>query len=369
MPFKQLNRKDLKIKKLSERPNKVYIEKDYIPLDKIYPSYEDVEKNVFNETVERIVLAKKNKRPVILVFGAHSIKNGLSPVMQELMKGGWVTHLATNGAGVIHDWEFSFQGKSSEDVKTNVDLGQFGIWDETGFFINLSIIIGAYEGLGYGESVGSMIHHEGLVIPTVSFLKENIPLWLNSDPAKASSAIDLMQRIQEFKIPEGFLAIPHLFKKYSAQAKAYELKIPFTAHPMFGHDIIYNHPMNLGSAIGRTAERDFLSISHNIHQLEGGVYLSIGSSVMSPMVFEKAFSMAQNLEIQKNKHINNHYILVADLAESKWDWKKGEPPATDPAYYFRYCKTFSRMGGSMNYLSTDNGRFLTLLYQSLIREK
>lgn len=365
MPFKQLDRSRLNIKKLGDRPNKVNIEKDIIPLDKKFPHYEGIQKEVFDETVSRIKGARKNNRPVMLVFGAHSIKNGLSPVMQELMKKGWVTHLATNGAGVIHDWEFSYQGKSSEDVKTNVDMGQFGIWDETGYFINLSIIVGAYEGLGYGESVGSMIQNEGLHIPSISFLKENINKWVVSDPAKAASAIDLMQRISEFKISEGFLAIPHPFKKFSAQAKAFELKIPFTSHPMIGHDIIYNHPMNLGSAIGRTAERDFLSFAHNVHQLEGGVYLSIGSAVMSPMVFEKSLSMAQNLEIQKKSHINNHYILVADLAESKWDWKKGEPPATDPAYYLRYCKTFSRMGGTMNYLTTDNGRFLTLLYQSL----
>lgn len=365
MPFKQLDRSKLNIKKLGERPNKVNIEKDIIPLDKKFPSYEGIQNEVFIETVSKIKGARKNNRPVMLVFGAHSIKNGLSPVMQELMKKGWITHLATNGAGVIHDWEFSYQGKSSEDVKTNVDLGQFGIWDETGFYINLSIIVGAYEGLGYGESVGAMIQNEGLHIPPYSFLKENIHKWVASDPSKAASAIDLLQRITEFKIPEGFLAIPHPFKKFSAQAKAFELKIPFTAHPMIGHDIIYNHPMSLGSAIGRTAERDFLSFAHNVHQLEGGVYLSIGSAVMSPMVFEKSLSMAQNLEIQKKKHINNHYILVADLAESQWDWKKGEPPATDPAYYLRYCKTFSRMGGTMNYLTTDNGRFLTLLYQSL----
>lgn len=365
MPFKQLDRHKLNIKKLSSRPNKVNIENDFLQLDKKFEDYSGFQQDIFNETINKIVEAKKNKRPIILVFGAHSIKNGLSPVMQELMKDGWVTHLATNGAGVIHDWEFAFQGKSSEDVKKNVELGQFGIWDETGFYINLSIIVGAFEGLGYGESVGALIQNEGLQIPSIEFLKKNINNWVIDNPDRAASAIDLIQKINEFKIAEGFLKVPHPFKKFSAQAKAYELKIPFTAHPMFGHDIIYNHPMNLGSAIGRTAERDFLSIAHNIHQLEGGVYLSIGSAVMSPMVFEKAFSMAQNLEIQKNKHIDNHYILVADLAESKWDWKKGEPPATDPAYYLRYCKTFSRMGGIMNYLTTDNGRFLTLLHQNL----
>ena len=103
----------------------------------------------------------------MLAFGAHTIKNGMSPTLIALMEEGWVTHLSTNGAGIIHDWEFAFQGKSSEDVKENVEHGQFGIWDETGFYINLALIVGAYEGLGYGESVGKMISGEGLHIPEV----------------------------------------------------------------------------------------------------------------------------------------------------------------------------------------------------------
>ena len=37
--------------------------------------------------------------------------------------------------------------------------------------------------------------------------------------------------------------------------------MPFTSHPMFGHDIIYTHPMNCGAAIGRAAERDFLTFA------------------------------------------------------------------------------------------------------------
>lgn len=97
--------------------------------------------------------------------------NGLAPVFIRLMERGWVTHLATNGAGIIHDWEFSFQGKSSEDVRANVLEGNFGIWQETGFTINLALIVGAYEGLGYGESVGSMIENECLNIPDSEALR------------------------------------------------------------------------------------------------------------------------------------------------------------------------------------------------------
>ncbi|MDR3625266.1 MAG: hypothetical protein P4L45_00450, partial [Ignavibacteriaceae bacterium] len=99
---------------------------------------------------------------------------------------------------------------------------------------------------------------------------------------------------------------------------------------------------------------------------EGGVYMSVGSAVMSPMIFEKSLSMSQNLQIQSGKHIDNHYMLIVDLAKSTWDWQKdGEPPPTDPGYYLRYLKTFSRMGGVMKYLSADNRDFLLALYQSL----
>ena len=135
---------------------------------------------------------------------------------------------------------------------------------------------------------------------------------------------------------------------------------------MIGHDIIYSHPMNHGAAIGRTALNDFLSFAKSVSNLEKGVYMSVGSAVMSPMIFEKSLAMAQNLKIQERDHIDNHYMLIVDLARSDWDWqKKGEPPADNPAYYLRFCKTFYRMGGEMNYLTADNRDFLLALYQNL----
>jgi hypothetical protein len=123
--------------------------------------------------------------------------------------------------------------------------------------------------------------------------------------------------------------------------------------------------MNHGACLGRAALRDFLTFAESVSRIDGGVYVSIGSAVMSPMVFEKSFSMAQNLALQRGGHIDNHYILVADLAECHWDWSRGEPPETDPAYYLRYNKTFSRMGGTMRYVCADNRDFLLTLSQSL----
>lgn len=366
MPYQQLNRNKLLIKSLRDRKNKVNIERDCISADTPPKPLSKSCKTVIEETIGRIIEAKKRNRPVILAFGAHSIKNGLAPVFIKLMEDGWVTHLATNGAGIIHDWEFSFQGQSSEDVKANVCKGEFGIWEETGFYINLAIIVGAYNGLGYGESVGAMIHNEGLDIPKTETLKKVIKNEIDKSSWKAAAAIDLLETIRLFNLKSGRLNIPHPFKKYSVQAASYRLKIPFTGHPMIGCDIIYTHPINHGAAIGRTALTDFLIFANAVSDLECGVYLSVGSAVMSPMIFEKSFSMAQNLAIQKGKHIDNHYMVVVDLAESDWDWKNsGEPPSDNPAYYLRYCKSFSRMGGIMRYCTADNRDFLLALCQGL----
>jgi len=363
----KLNRDLLHFKKLTDRKNRIFIEKDQVPVSQKPVNLSDTDKKLIKQTADRIRAARADNKPVMLTFGAHTIKNGMAPTLKALIKEGWVTHLATNGAGIIHDWEFAYQGKSSEDVRENIEKGEFGIWEETGFYINLALVIGAYEGAGYGESVGKMISQEGLMIPNNAALKKYATENIETDPEKSAAAIDLIGVIQKFNLKQGFLNIPHPFKEFSVQACAWNEKVPFTGHPMFGQDIIYTHPANNGAAIGRTAMNDFLCFAECVSRIHGGVYLSLGSAVMSPMIFEKSLSMAQNIEIQNKKHIDNHYILVVDLAESNWDWhKNGEPPADNPAYYLRYCKTFHRMGGEMHYLTADNRDFLLELYQVLL---
>ena len=364
MPYPQFDRAKLNVKPLSERYNKVNIEKDQIPITQKPANDSEIFRNIVNDTAERIIKAKENNAPVMLTMGAHTIKNCMAPTIIKLMEDGWLTHLATNGAGIIHDWEFAYQGVSSEDVKANVDKGQFGIWEETGKYINLAIVVGAFEGKGYGESVGSMIENEGVQIPSEDEIAELIKNY-NTEPEKAAAALDLLDTIKKFNLNSGWMNISFPYKQYCVQAAAYKLGIPFTGHPMIGHDIIYTHPFNHGAAIGRTALRDFLTFANQINQLDGGVYMSVGSAVMSPMIFEKSLSMAQNIHIQKGGHIDNHYMLIVDLAKSSWDWANGEPPETDPAYYLRYLKTFSRMGGTMKYLSADNRDFLLAIYQKL----
>lgn len=320
---------------------------------------------MLEELAQRIVAARTDHRPVMLAMGAHTIKNGLAPVLIELMQRGWLTHLATNGAGIIHDWEFAFLGQTGEDVRVNVARGEFGNWEETGFYLNLAINLGAYEGKGYGEAVGAMIENESLRVPAAEDLEREVRERLADHPSQAAAAAEMLAIVGRFALPPGPLAIPHPWKRYSVQAAAYRLGIPFTGHPMIGHDIIYNHPVNDCFLLGGAAQRDFLTFAESVSRLDGGVYLSVGSAVMSPMVFEKSLSLAQNLAIQQGRHIDNHYLCVVDLAESRWDWTQGEPPQTSPDYYLRYNKTFQRMGGTMHYLRADNRDFLLGLYHKL----
>jgi hypothetical protein len=354
------------MKPLAERPNKVFIERDQVSPDAA-PALAELSKKQIVDVIERVKAARAEGKPVMLAHGAHAIKNCLAPVMIKLMEEGWVTHLATNGAGIIHDWEFAFQGQSSEDVRANVARGEFGNWQETGYFINLALNVGAYEGKGYGESVGAMIWNERLAIPSVDALRAVAADCFENDPDRAAAAIDLAGVVRRFGLKPGDLAVAHPWKRFSVQAAAYRLGVPYTGHPMIGHDIIYNHPMNHCALLGRAAQRDFLAFANNISQLDGGVYLSIGSAVMSPMIFEKSLSISQNVHIQRGGHIDRHFIQVVDLAESRWDWTQGEPPMDNPDYYLRYNKTFNRMGGAMRYMTADNRDFLLALWQGLKR--
>ena len=365
MPHTRLDRHKVRFRPLSERTNRIDIVRDHVsPQDQPRAVPASLQ-TVVDETVTRIVRARKTGASRIATFGAHALKNGLGPVFIKLIENGWITHLATNGAGIIHDWEFAYLGRSSEHVAANVDRGEFGIWEETGFYINLAILVGAYSGLGYGESVGAMIHEEGLDIPSEDTLKDTVTSAVDTKPNRAAAAADLLGAVRAFDIGPGRLDMPHRFKQYSLQAAAHRLGIPFTGHPMIGHDIIYAHPMNSCAAIGRAAERDFLAFADSVSNIDGGVYLSIGSAVMSPMIFEKSMSMAQNLAVQRDGHIDNHFMVVVDLAESLWDWQQGEPPPENPDYYLRYIKTFSRMGGTVRYMTVDNRDFLLALLHGL----
>jgi hypothetical protein len=143
--------------------------------------------------------------------------------------------------------------------------------------------------------------------------------------------------------------------------------VPFTVHPGIGYDIVTNHPMYGGAAVGRAAEMDFRVLGGSIERLDGGVVLSVGSAIMAPQVFEKSVSCVNNLRRQGGRKIlRDHTIYVVDIQDGgDWDWSRGEPPKDNPAYYLRFCKSFSRMGGEMKYAQCDNVAFLHQLLAAL----
>src|SRR5262249_50606005 len=133
------------------------------------------------------------------------------------------------------------------------------------------------------------------------------------------------------------------------------------------YDIIANHPVFSGAAIGRAAERDFKLFAGSLKNLEGGVVLSIGSAIMGPQVFEKALSCVNNLRLQAGRGVVcDHRFYVVDPQDGgNWDWTKGEPPKNNPAYYLRFCKSYSRMGGALHYIQGDNLVFVHHLFHRL----
>ncbi len=376
IPMKQFDRTQLTTFPLCQRTSKSAIEKIAWHPSAAPPPVSEPHRALIGRIAEQIIDARACGASVILAFGAHLIKNGLGPLVGRLVQQGYISHVATNGAGSIHDWEFAFCGRSEEDVRANVRIGQFGIWEETGKYINWAVLLGAASGSGYGESIGRMIAEESLLIPSLEDLHEQVLTRLGkrefADP-KLAGMIDLLSAItgEKYCLPVGRLPIPHPFKQHSFQAAAYNAKVPVTIHPGFGYDIIYASPYNCGAAIGRAAEVDWLRFADSVSRLEGGVYLSIGSAIMSPMIFEKALSMARNVARQSARAISDFMIVVNDIQPTgDWRWGTGqEPPKDSPAYYLRFCKTFDRMAArEMHYLCLDNRAFLTNLYH-LLQEK
>lgn len=367
----RIDRRKLIMYPLSEREHKLDFKKIAVNPDDTPPAIDEVCANQIDLTARNIINARKSGSPVMLTYGAHLIKNGLAPVVIRMIEQGWITHVATNGAGSIHDWEFAYIGKSTEDVRKNTSNGCFGTWDETGRFINLAIAAGGIDDLGYGYSVARMIADNGLNIPSRDELRNQIhsELTMPNASERLGALSDLLYLVSSFDIRPGFMGINHQYPDFSVQKAAYSAGIPFTVHPGIGYDIIYTHPMNCGGAIGRGAVADFLSYADTVSKLSGGVHITVGSAVMAPMIFEKSLSMANNLALQSGNRIEGHNLVVVDIQDGgNWDWKCGEPPMDNPAYYLRFCKSFYRMGGSLEYICLDNREFMLHLYHRLKEE-
>ena len=317
-----------------------------------------------DQAAERIAAARMRGAAVILMYGAHLIRNGAGPLVIELMECGWVTHLATNGAGSIHDWEYAWLGRSTENVEENVATGSFGAWDETGRNLHLALLAGGLRGEGYGAAVGRFICEDGATFPSPEELKLALAA---PDDALAPAQADVLAAMRRHGLAAGRHEVAHAWKHTSLLAAAWRLGVPATVHPGIGYDIVSCHPMFNGAAIGRAAELDFKRFAESVDGLDGGIVLSVGSAIMAPQVFEKSLSCVHNLRFQEGREaVRDHTIYVVDLqGGGGWDWSQGEPPKTNPAYYLRFCKSFSRMGGAMHYVESDNAAFVHRLCHAL----
>jgi hypothetical protein len=245
----------------------------------------------FSKVAVNIKNAKKTGKSVIMMLGGHVIRSGVQRYIIDMMEKGYITCLAMNGSGVIHDFELALIGATTENVARYIREGQFGLWKETGQ-IN-DIVNEAYKKgkLGMGGAVGKAIY-EG-VFPN---------------------------------------------KDISLLAACYRLHVPATVHVSIGYDIIHEHPNFDGAAAGATSYIDFLKFAAIVSNLEDGVVMNFGSAVMAPEVFLKALSMAKNVAHREGKSIRHFTTLVCDLYNLPDDCSK-EPSKDSEAYYFRPWKT------------------------------
>ncbi len=335
--------------------------------DSVPPALPEAAAGNVRAAAQAVRRARERQASVMLIYGAHLLRNGAAPIVDRLLAGGWLTHLATNGAGTIHDWEYAHLGRSTESVRDGVATGTFGTWDETGRAINLAVALGGIAGEGYGRALGRWIDEDGGVIPHAEELRMAIRT-APEDPRTAARA-DLLRTIIDNHLPPGRMAFAHPHRHASMVHAAYRHGVPLTVHPGIGYDIITNHPCFSGAAIGRGADADFRSFGGSLEGMDGGVLLSIGSAIMGPQVVEKCLSCVNNLRLGAGRPVVSDFdIHVVDLQDGGgWDWSAGEPPKTNPAYYLRFCKSYVRMGGRMQYSQCHNVTFLHALLHLLER--
>jgi hypothetical protein len=192
--------------------------------------------------------ARNRKRGRIWMMGAHPIKVGLNPVLIDLMKSGYITHLALNGAGIIHDLEIAFWGRTSEDVAVSLADGSFGMVEETPKYL-AQAVKDVDEETGIGDAVGQ-------------FIVKNKPRYTD----------------------------------YSILGEAFKLNIPVSVHVAIGTDTICQHPEYDAGLWAQKSQLDFLMLAENLKNLNhGGVVLNFGSAVVLPEVFLKALTVSRNL--------------------------------------------------------------------------
>lgn len=314
--YETFDRSLLLLKPLSERVHDMRL--DYVlGMDDPAPAFADPH---LVDVARRMAAAKQRQAARILMMGAHVIKAGMSRYVIDLLERGYLTHIAMNGAGAIHDYELARIGATTESVARYIRSGEFGLWKETSE-LNDIVREAAELSLGFGENVG--------------------------------------RRVEASAFP---------FKEASIFAAAYRLGLPATVHVGIGYDIIHEHPNFDGGSTGAASYRDFLIFARSVENLEGGIMLDFGSAIMAPEVYLKALSMARNLAHQQGRVIRNFATAVFDLVPIQGDIHH-ELPKTDPGYYFRPHKTILVRtvadGGESFYFCGDHRATLPALRRAL----
>jgi len=317
MPYPRFDRGKLKLRPLAEREHDL----DLSVIMELDAEVEDYADPDLDTLAQRVVAARERGAEVLLMMGAHVLRQGNSRFILDLMRRGTLTHVATNGAGAIHDFEFALIGATTESVAKYIRTGEFGLWEETGW-INDAVNAGVEEGLGFGEAVGKMIVE------------------------------------REF---------PH--RDVSVFAAGYELGVPVTVHVGIGSDIIHEHPNFDGAATGEASYKDFLTVTDTVTRLEGGVLLNFGTAVMGPEVYLKALSMARNVALQEGREIRHFTTTVFDLVDLGPGYRE-QPPKSNPHYYYRPWKTILvrtvQDGGESFYFRGDHRVTFPNLYRRIV---
>ncbi|GHT37485.1 hypothetical protein FACS189427_10490 [Planctomycetales bacterium] len=322
MPYKQFDRSRLKLKPIAERIHDLDLSVMRSPESLFFGTLEDFDHPSLDILADRICKAKQNGSTVLWMLGAHVLRSGNAPILVKLLEEGYITHIALNGAGSIHDFEFAMIGATTESVAKYISEGQFGLWNESGQ-LNEVAKEAAADGIGFGEAVGRWIDR-------------------NDFP----------------------------YKKYSLLWNAYKLQIPVTVHIGIGCDFIHEHPNCDGAALGKSSYTDFLIYTQSITNLEGGVFCNFGSGVIGPEVYLKALSMSRNAAHQEGRKIVHFTTAVFDVLPLEGKDVNETPPKSDPRYYFRPWKTvLSRTvadGGESYYICGEHKKTVPALAKKIL---
>jgi hypothetical protein len=219
----------------------------------------------FKDFIKSIVTARNKKRPFQLMMGAHVIKVGLAPVIIDMMKRKIITGISMNSAGLIHDLEIAFTGKTSEEVQAGLEDGTFGMAAETGAMFAGVVKIAEEKQIGLGEAAG---------------------MFIENSRAKLG--------------------------RYSLFAAAYKYNLPATVHLMIGTDIVQQQPSFEAGPAAEASYLDFKILAEILKTADaGGVVANIGSSVVLPEVFLKALTVARNIKKQKSRLITANFDMIS----------------------------------------------------------